>query len=203
MNHFGFDKSIGKEVENLKIFFEKTSPIKVLDAGCGTGIIGLTLCEKLNVSDLLFTDINTYLLNHVKKNTFACTKKTKISFAYSDISSPDEIKINNDYTQLAPQSFDIVATGAALGYAKDQKYSLEKLLSLVKPDGYFLNIEMNEGVFGKFVSWKYKYPIIALSKIEEIIKHNNFLLTKKEDLFFPASLTRVCYLAKNQQPKEL
>jgi ubiquinone/menaquinone biosynthesis C-methylase UbiE len=196
MKNLGFDASISKFLTEINIANEDYK--NILDVGCGTGVIGLSLAERYANSSILFTDINKNLLNQAKNNAEQKKIETKrLSFAISDITAPKKITLtNNNSAHLKDATFDIVATGAVIGYSHNQEQTIEDLLSLVKPNGYFINIEMNEDFFGRMVSKKYKYPIMPLSEIEKLIKLNGFELVSIPVTTFPAKLTRTCYIAR-------
>ncbi len=194
MKNLGFDASISKFLKEINIANENYK--NILDVGCGTGVIGLSLAERYRNCSILFTDINQNLLNQAKKNAEEKQIEAKrLSFGISDITTPKKITSTNSII-LKDATFDIVATGAVIGYSQNQKQTIEDLLSLVKPNGYFINIEMNEGFFGKNVSRRYKYPIMPLAEIEKLIKLNGFELVSIPVTIFPAKLTRTCYIAR-------
>ncbi|MCK5895803.1 MAG: class I SAM-dependent methyltransferase [Cocleimonas sp.] len=196
MKNLGFDRSISLLIHQLQL--SEGQYHTILDAGCGTGISGLTLAQRFPDASVLFTDINNHLLNKVQTN--AKQKDialSRLSFAHADITTPEKVRFTNSKeTVLTADQFDIVLTGAVIGYSENQKETLKKLMRLVKPNGYFINIEMNQRFFGRAVSKKYQYPIIPLATMEHIIQSNNFKLTEISVDTFPAKLTRTCYVAQ-------
>jgi len=199
-----FSKIIGVErgMNNfLKgISFDCKNNIKILEAGCGNGIIGFHLLKRFPESTLLATDIERNSLNKL----FKVFKKqgineNRISLGLSDVNNPTEVKfINNSLLHLNPQSFDIVCVGATIGYSKNQPEAIKKLLSLIKPGGYFIDIEMNDSFLGKAVSSKYNYPIIPINEIKKLIKREGYKtsIIPFSLKHFPANLTRCGIIAK-------
>jgi ubiquinone/menaquinone biosynthesis C-methylase UbiE len=196
MKNLGFDRSISTFIRQLPLSEGLYS--NILDAGCGTGVSGLTFATRFPDASIVFTDINESLIKDVQANA----KQQKIplkqlSFGYADITTPEKICLVNDKeTRLTAAQFDIVLTGAVIGYSANQEETLKKLMRLVKPNGYFINIEMNQNFFGRMVSKKYQYPIMPLSSMEDIIQSNGFKLTQVSVNTFPATLTRTCYIAR-------
>ncbi|MCK5809792.1 MAG: class I SAM-dependent methyltransferase [Cocleimonas sp.] len=198
MKNLGFDASIADFIKKLPL--ADGCYKNILDAGCGTGSIGLTLAKRYPQSSIMFTDINKNLLSSVIHNA---EKKgispKRLSLAQADISVPKKLRLQNKKERrLSDSEFDIVATGAVIGYSQNPKSTIEALLSLVKPQGYFINIEMNQGFFGKAVSKKYQYPVMGLTEMEAIIKSNGFELMLIDVDTFPAKLTRTCYVARKR-----
>ncbi len=198
MKLFGFERSISSFVEKLEISCSNEADI--LDVGCGTGVVGLSLAKNIPKSKLLLTDLNSSLLIQAISNAQkAGIFNARITTGISDISMPRKIKLADDSEIcLQENKFDVVSVGAAIGYSKDQENTIIELLSLVKKGGYFLNIEMNDGYIGSLVSSRYKYPIIPIHKMQRIITSQGFSLidVPLSINYFPANFTRKCMLAK-------
>ena len=196
MKILGMEHSIQEFIFNLPLdYFPNTN---ILDAGCGTGIIGLSLLKKYRNSRLLATDINPELLKHTQKNALRSgINLSQIRIGLADISAPNEVKdLKGKTLKLAPASFEVVATGGVIGYSKNPIKTVETLFSLVKPNGYFLNIEMNNKRIGKIVAKKYHYLTPPEKFFKGMAERHGFELEVIPVHLFPASLTRVCYLAK-------
>ena len=67
---FGFKRSISQFVEGLNL--DHPSDAKILDVGCGTGVIGLALMKNRQDSILVATDLNTDFL--LLSNKVQCKK---------------------------------------------------------------------------------------------------------------------------------
>jgi ubiquinone/menaquinone biosynthesis C-methylase UbiE len=198
MKNLGFDASIASFIKQLPLLDGRYQHI--LDAGCGTGVIGLTLAQRFPDASVLLTDINKQLMSEMLSNVEQNeTLLARLAVGEADIAIPNKVTLaNNEEITLANEKFDIVSTGAVIGYSRHQEESLKALMRLVKPQGYFINIEMNDKLGGKMVSKRYQYPVMPLVEMERIIDDNGFSLHKITVDTFPARLTRTCYLAQKK-----
>ncbi|MBW3017961.1 class I SAM-dependent methyltransferase [Candidatus Woesearchaeota archaeon] len=196
----GYERGINHFIEKISLDCPKNC--RILDIGCGTGIIGLKLMEIFPDSTLLATDIEkNFLLETIKNAKKRKLSTNRISVGISDVSHPKKIEfLDNQSELLKKQSFDIVCAGASIGYSKRQEHTIKELLSLIKPGGYFINIEMNEKHFGKKLSEKYSYKPLPLDNIKKIISDEGCEVSAvsfslKE---FPAGLSRHGIVARKK-----
>jgi ubiquinone/menaquinone biosynthesis C-methylase UbiE len=198
MNILGFERGIGKFIDSLDISCPDKG--KILDAGCGSGIIGLQLLERFPNSKLLATDIeNNFLSETISNSQKRNIDASRISAGISDINTPKTAKLLNGSTIfLEKNSFDIVSVGAALGYSKNREETIKELLSFIKPGGYLIDIDMNDGIVSKIVASNYHYQMMSLDKIKKIIKNEGFEVSIIEFSMnnFPANLTRIGIVGK-------
>jgi precorrin-6B methylase 2 len=202
--HALFVKMFGTEkvTKNLMNHIDFACPVnsRILDVGCGTGSIGLALLERYPSGFLLATDKEEKLLQETIRNS----RKMKINqnrllLGVADINNPAQINLlSGSFLSLDRHSFDLVCAGGVIGYSKNQQKTMKMLLSLVKENGYFVNIEMNETLFGRIISRLYSYPVMPIHEMRNTIERegyevNLFPLSSK---YFPANLTRVVLIAK-------
>lgn len=195
MKLLGFERSIAAFLRTLDLHLPADASI--LDVGCGTGIIGLTLLRRFPQASLIATDLNPALLEQVRRNAVAQGVEGRIRLGVSDISQPD-VLTPLDGSTAGPRltAFDMVATGAVIGYSRDQERTIDGLLEMVRPDGYFLNIEMNETLVGRLTSRRYRYRVIPLSRMQQALARGGFDVVRIPVGTFPARLTRTCFLAR-------
>lgn len=191
----GYEKQIGNFISDLTLKIPQNATI--LDIGCGTGAMGLSLLKKLPNARLLATDIEKRFLNETINN--AVNKNInpqRIQTAISDINKPDII---NHTQKLNPGSFDIVSIGGTLAYAKNQQTSLKTALNLIKPSGYFIDLELNQKSIGKLLSKFFNYPSMRTKQIESILTTGGFSAStiKLSKKYFPINLSRICVLGQN------
>jgi len=199
MKVLGYDRAIDRFVRNLDLIVPHEA--KILDVGCGTGAIGLSLARRFPKSTLLSTDIDQRFLRHIAQRTRKHGFNGRVSFGISDITLPDKVQYHDLTNASLPKGhFDIVSSGAVIGYSKDQNQTLRTLLGLVSPNGHFIGLEMNQHFFGKMTSAKYNYPINSLDDLRSVIESEGFDVETIPLSFrhFPANLTRVCLKAKRR-----
>ena len=100
--------------------------------------MGLTLMSRAPQSTLVATDLHTDLLEDARQNAIAHgVDPARITIGVSDVSHPEDVRsLNGSAVHMTARRFDIVATGAVIGYARDEERSLMTLLDMVKPGGY-------------------------------------------------------------------
>ena len=118
-NEFYVDKNVliprfetEELVENTIKYAQKffTEPVDIIDLGCGSGVIGLTLEKKLSTNSVDLVDISEKALDVTKKN---CEKlSSKVNLIHSDmfenvtkkydiiISNPPYIKTNEEIEEI-------------------------------------------------------------------------------------------------------
>ncbi len=197
MRLLGYDRSISNFIKKLNVHCPVDS--KILDVGCGTGVVGLSLMEKIPKASLLATDLDQRLLHQVMANAKEYRlDKSRVSVGLSDVTSPDNVTLTDSSILLKQKHFDIVSASGTIGYSKNQEKTIRKLLSLIKPGGYFIDMEMNEHLFARLVAYRYQYSIMSISNMKRIIESEGYSveiipLTFKN---FPANLTRLCIIAQ-------
>ena len=207
MKFFGYNYQISRFVRQLDLDLPECK--KILDVGCGTGIIGLQLLERFQDASLVATDIREKFLKETLNNAHEKNiSSERITLGISDVSEPDKVLFSDHKQQyLEKESVDIVCVGGALGYSKDWKKTINTLMALVRPGGYIINLEMNPGLVGKWVSRRYHYEIVPLLSIRQAIKEK----IPKDQIFyrpvplryFPINLTRKAVVIRKPEEREL
>jgi ubiquinone/menaquinone biosynthesis C-methylase UbiE len=194
---FGYERGIGRFIDRLNL--DVPNGCRILDVGCGSGILGLQLLQRFPHSTLLATDLEPNFL----KTTLANAKNRgieegRVTVGVSDVSEPQNVTLL-DGTPLVLQdhSFDIVSVGGVLGYSKDQVATLKTLLRLIKPGGHLVNLEMNESFAGKFISFAYSCAAIPMETMKDTIERegHGVSVIPFSMADFPANLTRVGVIA--------
>ncbi len=194
----GYERGIRSFIDRLVLDCPKGS--RILDIGCGSGIVGLRLMERLPGSTLLATDLEKNFLKETLSNARERNiDERRITVGLSDVSDPEQVTLlNGSSLVLQDHSFDIVAVGGVLGYSRDQVATMKALMRLIKPGGYLVDLEMNEQPIGKIISTWYNCRPVPSSIMIRTIENegNNVTVIPFGVRDFPANLTRVGIVAR-------
>jgi ubiquinone/menaquinone biosynthesis C-methylase UbiE len=194
----GYERSIDRFLSELAV--EIKGPLRILDSGCGTGLMGLHFLSRFPEAQLVATDLEPNCLRTTLSN--ARSRKLawdRIQTGIADISHPSRLTLpDGSVTQLQRSSFHLICLGAVVGYANCTESSIRELISLLAPGGILINLEMNESPSGKFFSRQYHYSNIALSQMKQIFQDEGCEVTLRRFRFrhLPAKLTRVAVIAQ-------
>ena len=133
-----------QKIGNLKKIFEKK---KILDLGCGGGILAETLAEE--GANILAIDLSKKLINEAKKR--AKFKKLKIDYKCQSIKNLEN----------SGAKFDIILCLEVVEHIKDYKNFVELALKCLKKDGIIIFSTINKS----FISY-----ITTIFLAEKILK---------------------------------
>jgi SAM-dependent methyltransferase len=194
----GYESSIERFLRSLDV--DHQPACRILDTGCGTGLLGLHFLQRFSDASLLATDLEPNFLDAVITNARRRDlPRDRITLGTANISTPQHVtSLDGKSVELEEASFDLICVGAVLGYADDTTHSIRQLVKLLSPGGQLINLEMNEGMMGRFVSNRYHYKNIQLARLRELIEEAGCeVKTKTLRLrHLPARLTRTAILAK-------
>lgn len=197
-----YERSIDRFLRSLEL--DLPPHPRILDAGCGTGLIGLHFLARYPAATLVATDLEANFLGAVQANA---RRKgldlDRITLGTANISRPQSVvSLAGESRELADASFDLICVGAVLGYADDSESSIQQLLKLLVTGGYLINLEMNEGVLGRLVSKCYHYRPLTISMMQDVIRSSGGrLLDQVMGInHLPARLTRTAIVARKDCP---
>jgi len=123
--------------------------IKIYDAGCGTGLVGIEL-KKYGFSNIFGADLSQKLLNLVPKKTYKILTKT-------DLNKPINEKDN---------SFDAVICVGTFTFGHVKAQALNEFIRITKNKG-LICFTINEGIYKE-----YKFD----EKIKELTNNNSWIM---------------------------
>ncbi|PHS12432.1 MAG: hypothetical protein COA86_18450 [Kangiella sp.] len=191
MKYVGFDYQIRRFI--LKHTDKSKKVESILEIGCGSAATGLALSEIFTDAVVLFTDRDIHLLEALEKKVKG---NPNIELGISDISNPKNVKfLSGKRIYLNSESFDIICAGANLGYSTNLKVTLDELYDLLKPGGQIIDLEMNDGLWGRLISYLYNYPIVSMERIKYILDRKDVTGTTEKISwrFFPLNITRISF----------
>ena len=200
----GFENGLDRFLQDLEV--ELPAGIRILDAGCGTGLLGLHFLNRIPHSTLLSTDLQpNFLRATLAKAVKRQLPTDRLEVATADISTPQDIQLMTkaattehmnsvpadpqDSTvathdkEFEPTStlndgvFGLICVGAVVGYANDTEASLRQLSRLLAPGGVLLNLEMSQSLTGRFVSHRYHYHNLSHARICQVLEDSDCQVT--------------------------
>jgi demethylmenaquinone methyltransferase/2-methoxy-6-polyprenyl-1,4-benzoquinol methylase len=194
----GFERGVSRFIDRLEL--DCAQDCRILDLACGSGVMGLQLLKRFNRSTLVATDLERNFLEETRTNAKERGLDTgRITLGTADITEPRRVTLlTGEAMDLQDRTFDIVCIGGALGYSKDPERSVEMMLDLVKPGGYFINLEMNNNPVGKIIASLYDYRPVSFETMERIAgeRGQTVKLVRTTLREFPANLTRIGVIAR-------
>ena len=142
--------------------YAKDKNIKILDAGCGTGLVGVEL-KKYNYLNIDGMDLSKKLLDLIPKGYYQKLDQV-------DLNKP--IKIKND-------TYDAIMCVGTFTYGHVKPQALDEFVRITKNNG-FICFTINEGVYEKY-GFDSKITELTNNKswnIKEFFK-SNYIINKK------------------------
>ena len=121
-----------KETVSVLKKYVLNSNCKILDAGCGTGLVGIELkkCDYLNIDGV---DFSQDMLDLVPKNIYKKIEKV-------DLNKPLKFSTN---------LYDVVTCVGTFTYGHVKPHALDELIRITKNRG-FICFTINEGIYEKY-----------------------------------------------------
>ena len=175
---FGYEKSVDYFISQLP--FAKESSIRVLDAGCGTGLYSLALLRQYKNARVTAFDLSDKLVEHLRKKVLKDKYNHRVNLFTADIQSA--------LKEIGGEKFDLIITAGVLEYVPQEK-TLKNLSHFLIHGGYFLNSPVRDTLLGKLVCKLYACKTYSRTQNIQSFEHNNFTLQKiiKLPWYAPAS----------------
>jgi SAM-dependent methyltransferase len=190
----GFKRGLEQFLERLD--WRLPARPRVLDAGAGTGILGLWVLARFPDSEVIAFDIDRQMLAILARSARRLGDgRRRLTVAQGDLRAPDVLtRVDSGRAlALAPQSFDAVLVGAALEHAPLDA-SIGRLARLLRPGGVFLNLGVRPGPTATVLGRVYRFRPYAPAEVLECLRRVGFVDRRVLHLKaaeFPANLTRV------------
>ena len=147
--------------------FDKKVNIRVLDAGCGTGLYTFALLRRFPNAIIQAFDLNSGMIE-VMKNTI----RQRGLNNQVEVFAGDVIKS----LPFPREQFDLIMTGGVLEYIDEPSVAVKNLSPYLKKGGYFLNSPVKDNLFAKIVAKFYKFkPHSGMTNLDAFT-HNGFTL---------------------------
>ena len=160
-----------KETVLLLKKYALNNKCKILDAGCGTGLVGIEL-KKNGYSNIVGVDFSQNMLGLIPKNIYKKIEKI-------DLNKP--LKFKTDM-------YDVVMCVGTFTYGHVKPKALEELIRIIK-NGGLICFTINEGIYEKY---GFEKKIKELSKkklwdVKEFFK-SNYIVNKDVNAWYCLSI---------------
>jgi ubiquinone/menaquinone biosynthesis C-methylase UbiE len=197
MRSLGYERSLGRFLSQIHL--DQGQVAQILDAGCGTGLLGLGLLRRFPNAQLLATDLEPNFLKQTLINAERRgIAKEKIQVGVSNISQPKLLQtLDNRSLTIADGSVQLICTGGVIGYSSNIERTLRQLVDLLSIGGSIINLEMNESLAARFVSHRYRYRNIPLARMVHVLREAGCNVTQRNLglAYLPAKFTRTAIVA--------
>lgn len=193
----GFKRGIENFLDRINFVFPKGA--KVLDAGCGTGLISRYLSKRYPGIELYSSDIEPRMLEELKK-ILSAEGISNVSLYQNDLNAPALLRDfeTSENISLPPNFFDAIITSGALEHVSIESV-IPQLSLLLRPGGIFLNLGVRQSPAGAVLGMVYKFKPHSVEEIQTLCRKSGLgdiqtLELSLED--FPANLSRIAVLAR-------
>jgi precorrin-6B methylase 2 len=201
MKSLGYERSLQRFLQSIALDYRGS--FKILDSGCGTGLIGLSLLQRFPEASLVATDLEPNFLQQTLSNADRMRlDRARVEVGLADISNPHQLRHHSSgaSTAIAKQSITIACVGAVIGYSKDVHSSLRSLVDLMVPGGTLINLEMSNGLAGRVVSKRYNYQNLPVHDLLDLLSSLGCQVEQRNLSIrhLPAKLTRTAIIARKR-----
>lgn len=170
-----------------QLTFETGASIRVLDAGCGTGLYSMAILKRFPNARLVAFDLNEAMARKMEINLDRKRFRNRAKVLVADVmGNLSEIE----------QNFDLIVAGGLLEYVDIGK-AIKNLSKFSITGGYFLNSPVRNNVWGRLVGRFMGFAPHSKERNIEAFEQNGFKLQKIIKLpwrYLPISLVKEAHL---------
>ena len=182
----GYKKSVEYFVSQLP--FPENSPIKVLDAGCGTGLYAFAVLNKFKNAKIVAFDLNDKIVSSLKSKVAKNNLTGQIQVFTANI--------EGSLSKIENEKFDLIITSGVLVYVPHEK-TVKNLSRFLIPGGYFFNSPNKDSAWGRFICKLYACKPYTKAENISVFEKNGFTLAKDIKVpKIPAASFKEAYIFK-------
>mgnify|MGYP001574837965 FL=1 len=196
----GFKRGVENFLGRLNLSFRPGA--RLLDAGCGTGLVARWLASSFPTAEVIAFDIDPRMLHAAELKLTKRHLRHRLTLAVGDITSPDRLEVfpSGKSLLLHHGSVDGIFVSGALEHVPLQE-SVMRLSGLLKPGGLFFNLGVRRNPAGAVLAMVYRFRPYTISEMRRScdlagLAEIRTLRLSAED--FPANLSRVAIMAKKR-----
>jgi len=168
--------------------FSNKDAIKILDAGCGSGLYSIAVLKNFPNAKIVAFDLNQEM-----------TEKMKINLVRLGYEDRAEVFVGNVIENInSERDFDLIITGGVLEYVDIEK-AVQNLARYVRNGGYFLNSPVRDNWLGKLLAKFFGFTPYSSQENLSAFERNGLQLVKSIKIplhFFPISLIKNAHIFK-------
>ena len=195
----GFKRGVKNFLSRLQ--FDLPPRARILDAGCGTGLVACYLADRFPEAEICAFDIDTDMLRAMARRVAEQgLAKRNILLAHGNLQKPGHLRmLKTQEPVLIPNGyFDAIFVSGALEHVPLAE-TLPKLARLLKHGGMLLNISVKRNPAGAVLGMVYRFRPYRLAELRQAfsdagLQEIRTLRLSVED--FPANLSRIAILAR-------
>ena len=204
----GFRRGIENFLDRLELSLPPAP--KILDAGCGTGLMSRYLIRRFPDARIVALDIDRNMLGEMERLIAEENlPKEQIAIAEGDLSSPERIRLfgSGERVAVSENYFDGIFVSGALEHVplRETVRRLTRLLKPVRsaggPGGFFLNLGMRRSPAGAILGMMYgvkPYRIAEMRAAYEGAGLADIQVLRLGAEDFPANLSRIAITAQKR-----
>jgi SAM-dependent methyltransferase len=194
----GFRRGVERFLDRLDLDFPPGA--RVVDAGCGTGLLTFWLLDRFPDVRVVAFDIDPAMVKVAAHTAARSYEGAHLELALGDLRTPDRLVRVADGRPLMvdPGTYDGVLIGAALEHVPLLE-TLEKVRDLLRPGGRLLILGVRQGGMGPVLGHLFRFRPYSLRQLHAaasacgLVEFRTIRLRSRE---FPANLSRVAILAR-------
>jgi SAM-dependent methyltransferase len=195
----GFKRGVEQFLD--RVTWRLPARARILDAGAGTGIMGLWFLRRFPEADVIAFDIDRRMLAVLGRSARRLsTARGRLVVAHGDLRLPDVLtRVDTGQSlRLVDGSFDAVIVGAALEHVPLDA-SVGRLARLLRSGGVFLNLGVRPGPTATVLSRVYRFRPYTTDEVRRSLQRLGFAdiqVLRLAATDFPANLTRIGVMAR-------
>ena len=123
--------------------FNRDASLRVLDAGCGTGLYTFAILKKFRNAQMTAFDVNAAMMEKMKRIVQEKGLDSRVQIFNWDITGA---------LPLPEKQFDLIVTGGVLEYVHNPESVVKNLAAYLKPKGYYLNSLVRDNLVARIVA---------------------------------------------------
>jgi ubiquinone/menaquinone biosynthesis C-methylase UbiE len=166
----GYQRSLRRYLRRHPLTLPRNT--KILDAGCGTGLLTMTLLDSLeSPASITAVDLSATSLEAARKAVFdKGLRRHEVAFVQANVL---QLPFHDD-------SFDLIVTSGALEYVP-LRDGFGELARVLKPRGFLLHLPVKPALMSRLLEVMFRFKAYPPDELEEttnqyfrVVRHDEF-----------------------------